>query len=65
MENKNYSYFMNTNLEDYIGKWIAICNKKIVASGLNAKEVYIEAKKTCPFERPLLSKIPEKDTMIL
>lgn len=56
---------MKISLEDYIGKWIAISNRKIVASGDSAKEVYAEAKKAYPFERPFLTKVPEKDTMIL
>lgn len=65
MESKNYNYFMKIGLEEYIGKWIVICNNKIVASGDSAKEVYTKAKKTYPFERPFLTKVPEKDTMIL
>jgi len=65
MESENYNYFMKVNLEDYIGKWLAISNKKIVASGDSFKDVYAEAKKAYPFERPFLTKVPEKDTMIL
>jgi len=65
MENNNYNYFMKISLEDYIGKWIAICNMEIVASGNSIKDVYAEAKEAYPFERPFLAKVPEKDTMIL
>ena len=61
---KNYNFFMKTDVSNYIGKWIAICNQKIVSSGKDAKKVFQEAKKKCPKERPLLTKVAEKDTMI-
>lgn len=62
--NKNYDFFMKTDISKYIGKWIAICNKKIVSHGANAKKVFKEAKDKYPKERPLLTKVPEKETMI-
>ncbi|MBI2652412.1 succinyl-CoA synthetase subunit alpha [Candidatus Woesearchaeota archaeon] len=61
---QNYEFFMKTDLSSYIGKWIAICNEKIVSSGENPKQVFEQAKKLCPGYRPLLTKIPEKETMI-
>lgn len=62
--NKNYNFFMKTDLSSYIGKWIAICNEKVVSYGSDAKKVFEEAKKLYPKERPLLTKVPEKETMI-
>lgn len=61
---KNYEFFMKTDLSRYIGKWIAICNEKIVSSGDNPKEVFTKAKNLCPGHKPLLTKVPEKETMI-
>lgn len=61
---KNYQFFMKTNVDNYIGKWIAICNQKIVSYGTDAKKVFKEAKEKCPSERPLLTKVPDKETMI-
>ncbi|MBI2660622.1 succinyl-CoA synthetase subunit alpha [Candidatus Woesearchaeota archaeon] len=61
---KNYEFFMKTDLSHFIGKWIAICNEKIVSSGNNPKQVFQEARRKCPSERPLLAKVPEKETMI-
>lgn len=55
---------MKANLDSYIGEWIAICDKKIVSHGKNVKEVFSEAKKTCPNKRPLITKVPDKQTMI-
>jgi len=62
--NRNYDYFMKADLSKFIGQWIAICGKKIISHGKNAKKVYNEAKSKCPKERPLLTKVPEKKTMI-
>lgn len=55
---------MKTDLSKFIGKWIAICNARIVSYGDDAKKVYEEAKQKCPEERPLLTKVPEKNAMI-
>ena len=60
----NYQFFMKTNVDSYIGQWIAICGQKVVSHGIDAKKVFREAKKKCPSERPLLTRIPDKDTMI-
>lgn len=60
----NYDFFMKTDLSKFIGKWIAICNARIVSYGDDAKKVYEEAKQKCPEERPLLTKVPEKNAMI-
>ena len=64
MITQNYNFFMETDLSKYIGEWIAICNGKIVAEGKDIKDVYKEAKKKCPNKRPLITKVPEKETMI-
>ena len=55
---------MSSNIDNYIGKWIAICDKKIVSSGEDVKKVYSEAKAKYPKSRPLITKVPDKETMI-
>ena len=55
---------MNANLSDYIGKWIAICDDKVVSEGNEAKKVYSEAEKKCKNKKILLTKVPGKHTMI-
>ena len=62
--NKNYNFFMKTNVDNYTGQWVAVCNQKIISHGKNAKEVFKEAKKACPKERPLLTRVPDKEAMI-
>ena len=37
---QNYEFYMKTDVSQYIGKWIAICDEKIVSSGDNPKEVF-------------------------
>ena len=61
---KNYQYYLKTNISNYIGEWIAICDKKIVAHGKDVKKVFKEAKLKHPKERPLLTRVPDKETMI-
>jgi len=61
---KNYEFFMETNVDSYIGQWIAICNQKIISHGKDVKKVFEEAKKKCPNERPLITRIPDKQSMI-
>ncbi|MBS3163638.1 succinyl-CoA synthetase subunit alpha [Candidatus Woesearchaeota archaeon] len=61
---KNYQFFMKADLDGYIGQWIAICNQKIISHGNSIKKVFQEAKEKCPNERPLLTRVPDKETMI-
>ena len=64
MENKDYNSFLKLDLSMHIGDWAAICEGKIVAKGGDLKKVYEEAKKKCPNKKPLIVKVPEKETMI-
>ena len=61
---KNYQFFMETNVDRYIGEWVAICNQQIVAHGKDVKKVFKKAKAKCQKERPLLTRVPDKETMI-
>jgi hypothetical protein len=61
----NYSYFMQADLSGHIGEWIAICDERIVSSGSELKRVLDEAKRTCPGKKPLIAKVPTRETMIL
>ena len=61
---QNYEFFIDANLEKYIGEWIAICDNKVVSHGKNVKNVFEEATQRCPGKKPLLSKVPTKSAMI-
>ena len=60
----NYEIYLKTDLGKYTGKWIAICDKGVVASGENAKEVYKKAQEMFPNKKIMLVKVPEKEALI-
>ena len=62
--NQNYTFFMSSNLKEYVGKWVAIENDKIVAYGNSVKEVIAEARQKIRGKRLFISKVPEKTAMI-
>lgn len=67
MDKTNYQFFMRTtNLDSYVGHWIAICDQKIVSFGKDVKKVFEEAKKQqrCPNGIPLLTWMPDYEPMI-
>jgi len=49
----------------YGGKHIAIIGNKVIASGDSALEVFKQAKKKFPRRKPVLTYVPEKDTLVL
>jgi len=61
----NYSFFLSANLEKYLGQWVAIVDRKVVSSGVNAKKVLVAARRKFPSKTPLLAKVPTKEAMIL
>lgn len=62
--NDNYLGYMTVDLKRYLGEWVAICNGKVISHDPSFKKAYVEAKKTCPTKRPLLTRVPDQDTMI-
>lgn len=64
MQEQNYQFFIEKNLDNYIGEWVAICNNKIVSHGKDPKKIFEEAKSKHPNQKILLARIPDKETMI-
>lgn len=62
---QEYEYFMRCNPRDYIGNWIAIVDDEIVASGKDIKKIHEKVKREYPQKKPLFTRIPDKETMIL
>jgi len=56
----NYNFFLKSDLKDFVGEWVAIANRKIVARGKDAKKTYNEAKAKHPKAKILISKVPDK-----
>ena len=65
IKDKNYEFYINTDLSEYAGKWVAIVDGKVVASGDRADTVYDEAKRKYPEKEVMLAKVPTSDTLIL
>jgi hypothetical protein len=61
---QNYSFFTKAELGRFIGEWVAICNQEIVAHGKVLKDVLKESKQKYPKVKPLIVRVPEKETMI-
>ena len=64
MDYLNYLMSIN-NLDQYIGKWIALVGKEIVASGDSGKAVFEQAKNKHPDKEPFVMKIPLETVMLL
>ena len=60
----NYQYFMQADVSDYIGEWIAISEDKIIAHGKDLIKVVEDAKKNSHGKKFLLARIPSEETMI-
>ncbi|MBI4895799.1 MAG: hypothetical protein HY831_04880 [Candidatus Aenigmarchaeota archaeon] len=65
MDKKNVDFFMNTNLNKYVGEWISIVDEKIITHGKDVKKVYNDTKLLYPKKKALVTMIPDKKTMIL
>ena len=53
----DYEWFIKTDLSKYSGKWVAILDKKIVASSENIEQLMKETKNKFFKEKPLITKI--------
>jgi lysine/ornithine N-monooxygenase len=58
-------YFIGIDLSKYRGKYVAIIDKKVVASGTDAKEVWADVKRRYPDKTPELAKISREETLVL
>ncbi len=65
IKDKNYEFYINADLSEYAGKWIAIVDGKVVARGDRADEVIDKVRKEYPNKKFLISKVPEPGMLIL
>ncbi len=56
---KNFDCYLSLNLEKYAGKWIAILDDQVIASGNEFKDVFARAKKEYPNKKPLFDRVSE------
>ena len=65
IKDKNYEFYINADLSEYAGKWIAIVDGKVVASGDRADEVMREVEEKYPDKEITLAKVPTDDILVL
>lgn len=65
MDDRSYQFYVSHDLAEYSGKWVAIVDEKVVASGDNAKTVYDDAARNCPGRRATLAKVPNGEILVL
>ena len=63
-QERNYQYFMETDIGEYAGQWIAITENKIIAHGRNVKAVAEMAKRAAGGKKFLLARVPSEEAMI-
>jgi len=56
----DYEWYLDADLDEYVGKWVVILNKKVVASGTDIKGMLEDAKRKYPNKTPFLAKVPER-----
>ena len=57
MSYTDYEWFLKEDLTVYAGKWVAILNKKVIASGKDAALILKETEEKYPKKRPFLAKV--------
>ena len=65
MAELEYLMSSDVDLEEYVGLWVAVVGRNIVAKGETAKEVYEEAISAFPGKEPFITKLPKEKVMLL
>ena len=60
----NYQFYLQADLQQYAGEWVAIADEKIVAHGKSSKQVAQAAQAGYPGKPLLLSFVPGNEAMI-
>lgn len=56
----NYDWFIENNLDEYAGKWVAIDDKKVLDSDIRLDALLKKVSKKYPKSRPLIGKMTNK-----
>lgn len=62
---KGKPFLIAVDFSKYRGKYVAIVGKRIVSSGVDAQEVWLDAKKKYPDAQPELLKVSKGETLVL
>ena len=60
MSYATYEQFLERDLHEYAGKWVAMLNSKVIASGKDVNKVIDEFKRKYPKKTPFVTKVRMK-----
>ncbi len=60
-----YLMTASDRLTEFIDRWIAVVDDRIVAHGDTAKEVFLKAKREYPNKTPFVMKVPSDTVMVM
>ena len=60
MTTTNYDWFIENNLDNYAGRWVAIDNNEVLDSDLKLDVLLKKVKEKYPKSRPFISKVRNK-----
>ena len=60
-----FEFFISNPLTKYEGRYVAILGRKVIGSGVSAREVWESARKKYPGSLPTIAKIPKEEVLIL
>jgi hypothetical protein len=63
MNDKVYNFYITHELTEYAGKWVAVVEDEVVASGDNARLVLEQTRKNRPGSEPALAKVPKGEIL--
>ncbi len=61
---KNYEFFLNADLKEFVGQWIAVVDDEIVAHGTDFSKVFKSVKQQFPSKTPFVAMVPSKTAML-
>ena len=61
---KNYEFFLNADLKEFVGQWVAVVDEKIVANGTDFSRVFKKVKSKFPSKTPFVAMVPSKTAML-
>ncbi len=56
----NYEWFLKQDFSEFAGNWVAIVDKKVVASGKNVEKIIKKVKIDYPRKRPFITRVKDK-----
>ena len=65
MNDKTYQFYLTHDLAQYAGKWVALLDEQVIASGDTATQVLAVAKQKAPGRTPALAKVPTGEVLVL